>query len=103
MPGEMAARWQGDGRAVFVFEQRQVPARVFRLSLDGKRELVKVLAPEDRAGVIAVHRLVMTPSNDAYAYTLERQLSDVYVATGFRPPPLTHRVPLIRRLTATLS
>lgn len=101
MRGEMAARWQADGRGVFVFEQLQVPARVFRLSLDGDRELVRTLAPEDRAGVIAVHRLVMTATNDAYAYTIERQLSDVYVATGFPPPPVTKRVPFLRRLTAT--
>ncbi|HJU41335.1 MAG TPA: protein kinase [Vicinamibacterales bacterium] len=91
MRGEMAAQWQPDGRGVFVFEQRQIPARVFRLSLDGDRELVKTLAPDDRAGVIAIHRLVMTPAVDAYAYTLERQLSDIYVATGFRQPPLTAR------------
>ena len=97
MPGEMAARWQPDGRGVFVFEQRQIPARVFRVSMNGDRELVRTLAPADRAGVIAVHRLVMTSANDAYAYTLERQLSDVYVATGFRAP-LTTRVPVLHRL-----
>ena len=99
MDGEMAARWQADGRGLFVFEQRQIPARVFRVSIDGDRELVRTLAPEDRAGVIAVHRLVMTSANDAYAYTLERQLSDVYVATGFRPP-LATRVPFLRRIAA---
>jgi hypothetical protein len=73
---------------------------VFRLSLDGERELVKTLAPNDRAGVIAIHRLVMTPTIDAYAYTLERQLSDLYVATGFRQPPFTERVPLLRQFLA---
>jgi eukaryotic-like serine/threonine-protein kinase len=101
MPGEMAARWQPDGRGVFIFEPRQIPAPVFRLSFNGDRQLVKMLAPEDRAGVVAIHRLVMAPRNGAYAYTLERQLSDVYVATGFRPPDLMTRFPVLRRLTAT--
>jgi hypothetical protein len=94
----MVAQWQQDGRAIFLFEQRQIPARMFRLSMNGDRELVKTLAPDDRAGAIAIHRLVMTRTADAYAYTLERQLSDVYVATGFRQPPLVARVPLLRLL-----
>jgi hypothetical protein len=85
--GEIVARWERSGNAVFVFEPAQVPARVFRLALDGRRDLVRTLAPANLAGAIAIHRLVMTPAGDGYAYTLERVLSDLYVATGFAPRP----------------
>ncbi len=85
--GEFLARWDRSGTGVYVFESTQVPARVFRLGLDGRRELVRILAPADLAGAIAIHRLVMTAGGEGYAYTLERQLSDLYVATGFRGPP----------------
>jgi hypothetical protein len=98
--GEMAAQWQSDGRAVFVYEQRQIPARVFRLSLNGRRELVMTLAPDDPAGAIAIHRLVITPAATAYGYTLERQVSDLYVSTGFSHAPLAARVPLLRTLVS---
>jgi serine/threonine protein kinase len=87
-PGEVVARWDPSGDAVFVFEPWQMPARVFRLALDGRRELVTTLAPADVAGAVAIHRLVMTAGGEGYAYTLERQLSELYVATGFTAPPL---------------
>ena len=96
--GDVVARWDRSGQAVFVFEPEQIPANVFRLGLDGRRELVKTLAPDDLAGAIAIHRLVMTPGGEGYAYTLERQFSDLYVATGFPEPPLASRVPLLRDL-----
>jgi dipeptidyl aminopeptidase/acylaminoacyl peptidase len=82
--GEVVARWTRDGDAVFVFHPSNIPTRVFRLSLDGRRQLERTLAPADRAGAVAIHRLVMTPAGDAYAYTLERQLTDLYVAIGLR-------------------
>jgi eukaryotic-like serine/threonine-protein kinase len=98
VPGEAVARWDRDGRSILVFESVRIPARLFRLRLDGGRELVKTIAPHDLAGAIGVHRLVMTPGGGGYAYTLERQLSDLYVATGFRDEPFAARVPLLRSI-----
>jgi eukaryotic-like serine/threonine-protein kinase len=97
-PGELVAGWVRGGRAVYVFQPSQIPARVFRLDLNGRRELVKTLAPDDLGGAIAIHRLVLTPAADAYAYTLERQLSDLYVAVGFRDPTLGAQLPLLRSI-----
>ena len=97
-PGELIARWDRDGRAIFVFQPEQIPARVFRVDLEGRRELVRTLVPSDLVGAVAIHRLVMTPGGDGYAYTLERQLSDLYVATGLGRQPLGAHVPLLRRL-----
>jgi hypothetical protein len=57
------------------------------------------LAPDDLAGAVAIHRLVMTSDGGAYAYTLERQLSDLYVAAGFQDLSLLERVPLLRRIS----
>jgi eukaryotic-like serine/threonine-protein kinase len=101
--GEVVARWDRDGRTVFVFEPWQIPARVFRLGLDGRRELVKTLAPADLGGAIAIHRLIMTPKGDGYAYTLERQLSDLYVATGFRDPPFATPMSRLRTILRPLT
>jgi eukaryotic-like serine/threonine-protein kinase len=84
IPGEVASRWDADGRSVFVFREAELPARVYRLWLDGRREPWRTVAPAEIAGAIAIHRLVITPAGDGYAYTLERQLSDLYIASGFR-------------------
>jgi len=86
-PSDALARWDRDGRAVFLFDAANIPARVFRVGLSGQRELVRMLAPDDLAGAIAIHRLVMTSDGAAYAYTLERQLSDLYVAEGLAARP----------------
>jgi dipeptidyl aminopeptidase/acylaminoacyl peptidase len=86
--GEAMARWDLTGRAVFVFERRKVPAEVFRLSLDGHRERWRTLTPADLTGATVIHRLVMTPRGDGYAYTLERHLSDMYIARFFPRRPL---------------
>jgi hypothetical protein len=87
LPGEVTSRWSADGRSVFVWRESQLPARVYRLWLNGRREPWITVAPADLAGAIAIHRLVITPRGDSYAYTLERQLSDLYVAGGFRASP----------------
>ncbi len=89
VPGEIASRWDADGRSVFVFREAELPARVYRLWLNGRREPWRTVSPADPVGAIAIHRLVITPAGDGYAYTLERQLSDVYVASGFRGPTAT--------------
>jgi hypothetical protein len=100
---EAVARWAGDGRAIIVFETAQIPARVFMLGLDGGRDVVRILEPTDLAGAIAIHRLVMAAGAEAYAYTLDRQLSDLYVAAGFREPSFIERLPLVRRVLTALS
>lgn len=97
-PGDALARWDRDGRGVFLFDSANIPARVFRVGLNGHRELVRTLAPDDLAGAIAIHRLVMTSDGAAYAYTLERQLSDLYVGAELSGPTLLERLPIVRRI-----
>jgi hypothetical protein len=103
LPGEALARWDRDGRAVFLVETASIPARVFRVTLDGRREQVKMLAPDDLSGAIAIHRLVMTADGEAYAYTLERQLSDLYVATGLHEQAMRDRIPWLGSLFSRLQ
>lgn len=102
LPGEIASRWDADGRSIFVFREAELPAKVYRLWLDGRREPWKTLAPADGAGAIAIHRLVITPGGDGYAYTLERQLSDLYVASGLRQqtPGMSRLLSRLRTLFA---
>ena len=49
---ETAAGWSSDGRFLYVFRRRDVPAKVWRLDVTtGKRELWKELVPADSAGI----------------------------------------------------
>jgi hypothetical protein len=93
MPGEVVTGWDRSGRGMFVLRESEIPARVFRVRLDGYRELWKTITPADPIGAIAMHRLVITPDERAYAYSLERQLSELYVVSGVgRTRSLSDRV-----------
>ncbi len=51
----------------------------------GKKELWKVLMPADRAGLIRIESVFVTPDGNAYAYTAGRVLSsDLYLASGLK-------------------
>jgi hypothetical protein len=77
-------RTSGDGRTLFVGEPG-VPGRIDRVSLDtGERTAWKVVRPEDPAGVFLVDGFVVTAPGDAYAYSYQRFLQDLYLVTGVK-------------------
>lgn len=74
-----------DGRALLIYEFGPVPVRVERLDLtSGRRTLWKVLRPDDAAGVTLMEELLITPDEQAYAYTYGRFLQDLYLVEGLK-------------------
>ncbi len=81
--GDVPVVWSEDGRALFVARTGQVPARVFRVDVEGGgREPWMELFPSDPAGVGIIHSLVMTPDGRSYAYSYYRSLSILYLVQG---------------------
>ncbi|HEY3204268.1 MAG TPA: protein kinase [Thermoanaerobaculia bacterium] len=79
------AGWSADRRSVFVYQRRELPARVYRLDLaTGRRELWRELQPDDAAGILSVAPIFPTPDGAAYVYGYFRTLSDLYLARGVR-------------------
>lgn len=73
-----------DGKALRV-RSRTVPVQISRLDLaTGKRELWKEIAPADPAGVDAVFQIKFSADEKSYAYSVSRQLSDLYVVDGLK-------------------
>jgi DNA-binding beta-propeller fold protein YncE len=84
-PGERPIAWSADGRSVYVYPSRESPARIFRIDIaTGRRELWKTIVPADRAGLMTIQRIVMTPDARAYAYSFERILTNLEVVEGLR-------------------
>jgi DNA-binding winged helix-turn-helix (wHTH) protein/Tol biopolymer transport system component len=76
--------WAGPG-ALFLREDVRVPARLHRLDLQsGRTTPFRELGPADRAGVFSVTTVTVTADGRAYAYSVSRESSDLYVATGLR-------------------
>ena len=84
-PDETPAGWSGDGRFLYVFRRRDIPAKVSKLDVaTGKRELWKELMPADGAGIIDIAPVIPTPDGQSYVYGYSRTLSDLYVVEGMQ-------------------
>ena len=85
MPEDVWINWSADGRSAYVYHDEKTSAPVYRLDLNtGKRELITTLAPADPAGVTAVLNVRMTADGKAYAYSFDRELSDLFLVEGVR-------------------
>jgi serine/threonine protein kinase/Tol biopolymer transport system component len=77
--------WSSDGRFLYVYRRRELPARVYRLEVaTGRKELWKELMPFDAAGVTAISPPLVTPDGKTYAYGYIRTLSDLYLVEGLK-------------------
>jgi hypothetical protein len=84
--GDLPVQWSADGKSLYLRRSGELPVRVFRYDFaTGARTLWKEIVPRDRAGVIAISDLQMTPDATAYAYTCARILSsDLYLVEGWK-------------------
>jgi Tol biopolymer transport system component len=79
--------WSADGRSLFVTERETsggLATRIFRRDLaSGQRALLKELRPPDQTGLVYV-RAVVSADGGAYAYSLARCLSSLYLVEGLK-------------------
>jgi DNA-binding winged helix-turn-helix (wHTH) protein/Tol biopolymer transport system component len=81
--GDAPIRWAVDGRSLFVYSRRELPARLYLLDLaTGVKTLRHEIMPPDPTGVVEILRVLLTPGGESYAYTYTRDLSDLYVVSG---------------------
>jgi len=80
--GYFPAAWSGP-QSLLLREWRRGSTTIERLDLrTGRRGTWRVLEPTDRAGLTHMGRLAVTPDEKAWAYSLHRRLSDLYVVDG---------------------
>ncbi|MGA8270982.1 MAG: protein kinase [Candidatus Sulfotelmatobacter sp.] len=85
LPEDIWITWSTDGRSAYVYHDDKTFATVYRLDVaTGRRELVMTLAPSDPAGVTAVLNVRMTADAKSYAYSFDRELSDLFQVEGVR-------------------
>jgi hypothetical protein len=85
-PGDIPFQWSADGGTLFVRREGEMPQRIYRYSLaSGSKTLWKELMPADRAGLIRIENVWVTPDGAHYAYSINRVTnSDLYVVTGWK-------------------
>jgi serine/threonine protein kinase/Tol biopolymer transport system component len=82
-PGNVAA-WSADGRSLFILEQVEERARVFRRDVAaGTRELVREIRVQEPAGVTAID-ILLSRDGQSYGYTRQLRLANLFVVEGLR-------------------
>jgi Tol biopolymer transport system component len=82
--GYQPVAWAADGRSLFI-EKGDIAAALARYDLaSGAVTPWKTLLPSDRAGVMSVDTISITPDERSYAYTYTRRLSELYLVTGIK-------------------
>jgi serine/threonine protein kinase len=82
---DVLLRWASNGKTIFVGNPKDHGFRIFRLDLStGRRELWRDITPSDPAGIFGNLSVVITPDGKAYAYSLPRLMSDLYLVEGLK-------------------
>jgi hypothetical protein len=90
--GEAAASWFEDGRSLLVRSAlsrgslvNTIPTRIVRLDIQTGRRLPWLdLEPPDRAGVVGIGSICITPDGRYYTYSYERALSELFLVEGLK-------------------
>jgi Tol biopolymer transport system component len=85
-PYDIPIQWGSDGDTIYVTREGEIPQTVDRYSLStGKKAAWKQLIPADRAGLVRIERVYVTPDGAHYAYSVNRVTdSDLFVVTGWK-------------------
>jgi Tol biopolymer transport system component len=84
-PDDRMDGWAAGGKALFVHGTGELPAKLMRLEYEtGKRELVREIAPTDRAGVSSSFGIRATPDGKAYAYSEVQMLHELHLVEGLK-------------------
>ena len=79
-PGDEPIVWSEDGRHLYVAHENRNDATIFRVDpFTGHREVWREIRQPDPAGLNTLTSYTVTPSGNAYGYTLTRVLSSLYV------------------------
>ena len=84
-PGEVPSGWDAGGKALFVYQPGELPARIALLDIEsGDRKPVTELMPGDPTGITYIRPPHFTPDGSGYAYSYSRTLSKLYLIKGLR-------------------
>lgn len=81
---EQVIRWSDDPQFIYVYNQKEMPARIFRFDLQtGTKKFWKEVMPTDRTGILGSIHIFLTPDGRGYIYDFRRYLSDLFLVEGF--------------------
>jgi eukaryotic-like serine/threonine-protein kinase len=80
---EAVASWSSDSKAVYVASVGETAVNVYRVEIyTGKRTPFTILLPSDKAGLTYIWLCCVTPDGKFYAYSYNRQISELFIVEG---------------------
>ena len=84
-PPERVYGWSADGKSVYVATTGETTNNIYRVNIKtGQRELFGTVSPSDKVGVTYVSPPLVTPDGKYYAYSYNRQISELFVVEGLQ-------------------
>jgi hypothetical protein len=84
-PADRLVRWAVFGRVAHLFRYGELPTGIYELDMtSGARRLLREIQPADVDGIQTVHTVRLAPDGRSYVYGCFQQLSELYVAEGWR-------------------
>jgi eukaryotic-like serine/threonine-protein kinase len=84
-PADVWLNWGADDRSAYVSQVEGDVLRCYRIDLSsGDRRLLREVVNSDRVGITGIFGMKMTPNGDAYAYSPQTALSQLYLVTGLQ-------------------
>jgi len=83
-PGDRPVHWAADSRHIFLQRSGSddTSLKLYRLDVSsGKKEFWKEIGPSDTVGA-RMSNVVITPDGKSYAYSYQRDVSNLYLVTG---------------------
>ena len=78
--------WDATGTGLLIAERTASGVDLLRLNPStGRRVPIRRLAPAEPVGSTGIGRVVVTPDARAWAYTVVRRVSELYVVEGLHP------------------
>ena len=83
--GYVPLQWSADGAYLYVVVRGEVPLKIFRFSISsGQLTPFKEITPSERAGVVSIEPLVVSPDGSRFLYSYLQARSDLYVISGLQ-------------------
>jgi len=84
-PADRLVRWAVFGRVGYLFRYGELPTGIYEIDMaSGARRLLRRIQPGDLAGIQTVHTVKLAADGRSYVYGCFQQLSELYVADGWR-------------------
>jgi serine/threonine protein kinase/Tol biopolymer transport system component len=79
-PEDEVIGWSDDNQHLFIAHRLKIPIEIFKFNAaSGEKKLIKVIDPQDKAGVMGQPYVFVTPDGKSFLYGLRKYMFDLFI------------------------